>query len=65
MTNTITTQATVYVNEDSGEVTCERHGGRTLASSITYAVAGQQVFAGINGERFIAMSGDEFPCEYC
>lgn len=59
------TDETIYVNEDSGEVTCADHGGRTLASAITHARAGQQVFAGINGERFIAMRTTEFGCEYC
>jgi len=57
----------VYVNEDSGEMTCLSCGGYTLRSSIANAKPGQQVFAGINGERFIAVSITEpgVACEYC
>lgn len=62
--NTTTDNAT-YVNEDSGEVTCAKHGGHTLRSSIAHAKAGQVVFRGINGERFILLPDNEFDCEYC
>ena len=65
MTTTIKTSETVYVNEDSGEVTCPAHGGYTLRSSIANGSSNQEVYAGINGERFIAISANEFPCEYC
>jgi hypothetical protein len=64
---TNTTHEALYLGMASGEITCTKHAGHTLRSSIENAKTNQTKYKGLNGEFYVLTTEKEIGmnCEYC